>query len=211
MEFHTWVMYLICVLVATATPGPAVLYIMTNTTLYGWNKAFFAALGNIFGLLMLGVVAVAGLGALLTTSTLIFDLVKYAGAAYLVYLGVRLIQQKEFSLQGMTDRSDLIGAKSNRKVFVQACTVAISNPKAIVFLTALFPQFLDVELALAPQFTILIATLMFFSFFALMAYAVLAYKAKSWLMTPSRMNRFERVSGSIFVGFGVMLAFSSNR
>jgi len=209
MELHTWLIYLLCVLVATATPGPAVLYIMTNTTLHGWNKAMFAALGNIFGLLILGLVAVAGLGALLTTSTLIFDLVKYSGAAYLVYLGARLFLQKELVLAA--EKGALPPAKSRRRIFVQACGVAISNPKAIVFLTALFPQFLNLDQALAPQFALLLATLMSFSFCALMSYAVLAHKARLWLMTPGRMKRFGRVSGSVFVGFGAMLAFSSKR
>lgn len=210
MTIQSWLMYLVLVIAATSTPGPAVLFIMTNTTLHGWRKSVFSALGNIAGLLILGIIAVTGLGALLNTSELVFNLVKYAGAAYLIYLGGRLFFQKGIDLnevQGHFSPAE----KSAKKIFLQAIGVAMSNPKAIVFLTALFPQFLVVEQPLIPQFSILIATLMLFSFAFLMLYALLAHNAKLWLMKPNRMKIFGRVSGSVFVGFGALLATSSNR
>jgi threonine/homoserine/homoserine lactone efflux protein len=100
---------------------------------------------------------------------------------------------------------------SSMKIFVQAFGVAVSNPKAIVFLTALFPQFLAIDRPLVPQFSLLIATLMLFSFFFLMLYNILAHKAKGWLAKPNRIKGVSRVSGSIFVGFGLLLAASSNK
>jgi len=210
MSLHSWLLYLVLVIVAVSTPGPAVVFIMTNTTLHGWKKAVFAALGNIVGLFILGVIAVTGLGALLNTSELIFNLVKYAGAAYLVYLGVRLFFQKGIDLNEMQGRFSP-EEKSAKKIFIQAFGVAVSNPKAIVFLTALLPQFVNIEQPIVLQFSILIITLMFFSFVFLMSYALLAYKAKFWLMKPHRIKMFGRVSGSIFVGFGALLAISSHR
>ncbi|MEN8243347.1 MAG: LysE family transporter [Thermodesulfobacteriota bacterium] len=100
---------------------------------------------------------------------------------------------------------------SGRKIFLQALGVAVSNPKAIVFLTALFPQFISIGHALVPQFTILIATLMSFSFFFLMGYALLAHSAKNWLTGMHRIKAVNRTSGSIFIGFGFLLAPSSNK
>lgn len=210
MTTESWLMYLILVLAAASTPGPAVLFIMTNTTLHGWKKSIFAAFGNIVGLLIMGVIAVTGLGALLNTSELIFNLVKYAGSAYLVYLGIKLFFQKGIDLNQVQGRFNP-EVKSAKKIFIQAMGVALSNPKAIVFLTALLPQFLHVEQPILPQFSLLIATLMFFSFAFLMFYALLAHKAKFWLMKPHRIKIFGRVSGSIFVGFGALLATSSHR
>ena len=207
MAFHTWLMYLVLVLIATSTPGPAVLFIMTNTTLHGLRKAVFAALGNISGLLLMGTVAVTGLGALLNTSEIAFSLIKYAGAAYLVYLGIRLILQKGIDLNALQGQFNP-AEKSARKIYFQALGVALSNPKAIVFLTALFPQFLSLDAPLVPQFLLLISTLMVFSFLFLLIYALLALKAKFWLLKPSRLKVFGRVSGSIFVGFGALLATS---
>ena len=203
-------MYLTLVFVATATPGPAVLYITTHSSLYGWRKAIFAALGNILGLFSLGIIAVTGLGAILNTSEIIFSCIKYAGAAYLIYLGCRMFFQKEANFSNLTNQ---VFAKdiSATKLFLQALGVALSNPKAIVFLTALFPQFIIAHQTLVPQFTILIATLMLFSFSFLMLYALLAHTAKAWLQNPNRIKAVNRTSGSIFIGFGILLAASSNK
>jgi homoserine/homoserine lactone efflux protein len=203
-------MYLTLVFIATSTPGPAVLFIMTNSTLHGWRKAVFAALGNIVGLFCLGIIAVTGLGTILKTSEVIFNIVRYAGAAYLVYLGLKLIFQKSFDFTTMKTEIDSTDVSAH-KIFFQALGVALSNPKAIVFLTALFPQFVNTNEALIPQFSMLIATLMIFSFTFLMSYALLAHKVKAWLTNTSRITAFNRTSGSIFVGLGVLLATSSNK
>ena len=205
-----WIMYLTLVFVATATPGPAVLYITTHSSLYGWRKAIFAALGNILGLLSLGIIAVTGLGAILNTSVIIFMCIKYLGAAYLIYLGCRMLFQKNTNFSDSIEQVNVRDISAT-KVFLQALGVALSNPKAIVFLTALFPQFIVAHQALIPQFTILIATLMLFSFSFLMLYALLAHTAKTWLQNPNRIKAVNRSSGSIFIGFGILLAASSNK
>jgi len=210
MTIQSWLLYLALVFVATSTPGPAVFFIMTNATLHGWRKAVFAALGNIAGLLCLGIIAVTGLGTILNTSEMIFNMIKYMGAAYLIYLGIKLFAQKNTDL--MTLNNHLISKDiSSNKLFFQALGVALSNPKAIVFLTALFPQFIQTDQTLLPQFSMLIITLMIFSFSFLMFYALLAHKAKVWLSNPKRIQAFYRTSGSLFVGIGVFLATSSNR
>lgn len=209
MTIQSWLMYLTLVLVATSTPGPAVLYIVTNSTIHGWKKSIFAALGNIVGLFCLGVMSVAGLGTILKTSEMFFNMIKYAGAGYLIYLGLKLIIQKNMDLTRVTNQ--ITSRKvSGKQIFFHALGVAVSNPKAIVFLTALFPQFLDINETLLPQFSMLIATLMIFSFSFLMLYALLAHKAKIWVSSPDRIKTFNRTSGSIFIGFGILLATSSN-
>ena len=210
MTLQAWFMYLTLVLVATATPGPAVLFIVTNASLHGWRKAIFAALGNIAGLFTLGIIAVTGLGTILKTSELIFNLIKYAGAAYLVYLGLKMIFQEGLDVAKISTQKAVPNA-SGGKIFLQALGVAISNPKAIVFLTALFPQFISIDRPLVPQFAMLIATLMSFSFFFLMSYARLAHSAKAWLTKPDRIKIVNRASGSIFIGFGMLLATSSSK
>jgi homoserine/homoserine lactone efflux protein len=210
MSIESWIIYLALVTAATATPGPAVLFIITNSLLHGWKKATYAALGNIIGLFCLGIIAITGLGTILNTSVAFFNILKYAGSAYLVYLGLKLIFQKNYSLAPIKDQV-ISTDRSSQKLFFQAFVVAISNPKAIVFLTALFPQFISVEETLIPQFSILIATLMSFSFFFLMSYALLAQRNKSWLNKFESTKNFNRASGSIFIGFGLLLATSSNK
>jgi threonine/homoserine/homoserine lactone efflux protein len=210
MTIESWIIYLTLVTAATATPGPAVLLIITNSTLYGWKKSIYAALGNIIGLFFLGIIAITGLGTLLDNSLIFFNLVKYAGAAYLVYLGLKLIFQKHSEFSAVNENI-IVTDISSKKIFFRALTVAISNPKAIAFLTALFPQFIHIEEPLIPQFSLLITTLMAFSFFFLMSYALLAQRIKNWLNKSDRVKYFNRASGSIFIGFGLLLASSSNR
>jgi threonine/homoserine/homoserine lactone efflux protein len=210
MTLQAWLIYLTLVTVATATPGPAVLFIMTNSTIHGWRKAAFAALGNIIGLFCLGLLAVTGLGTVIKTSEIVFSIIKYAGAAYLSYLGLKMIFQKNLNFDATNSRLVPKGVSSN-KIFFQAFGVAMSNPKAIVFLTALFPQFVNIDKVLLPQFSMLIAVLMIFSFSFLMLYAVLADSARTWFNQPNRVNIVNRTSGSIFIGFGILLAASSNK
>ena len=210
MTIQSWLMYLTLVLVATSTPGPAVLLHHDKFILTWVEKSLFAALGNIVGLFCLGIIAVTGLGTILKTSEIIFNIIKLAGAAYLIYLGLKLIFQKSSDFTAM--QNQLISTDvSSQKIFFQALGVALSNPKAIVFLTALFPQFININQALIPQFSILIATLMLFSFSFLMFYALLAHNVKNWLTKPNGIKAFNRTSGSIFIGIGVLLATSSNK
>lgn len=204
---HNWLMYLVLVIAATSTPGPAVIFAMTNATLHGLRKATFAAFGNITGLLVMGLVAMSGLGALPSASEAAFSLIKYAGSTYLVYLGIRLFFQKGIDLNRIQGEFNP-GEKSAVKIYLQAIGRALSNPKAIIFLTALFPQFIVVDAPVLPQFSALMATLMFFSFVFLFLYALLASRAKFWLLKPTRMKMFGRVSGTVFVGFGALLATS---
>jgi homoserine/homoserine lactone efflux protein len=210
MTIQSWLIYIALVVAATSTPGPAVLFIMTNSTLYGWRKSTFAALGNIVGLLCLGIMSVAGLGTILKASELVFNMIKYAGASYLIYLGLKLILQKNMKFAALANQW-VAKNISAQQIFFQALAVALSNPKAIIFLTALFPQFINTQKALLPQFSMLIGTLMIFSFSFLMVYALLAHRAAGWLTRPNRVKTVNRASGSIFISFGVLLATSSNQ
>ena len=88
MTIQSWLMYLMLVIVATSTPGPAVLFIMTNSTLYGWRKATFSALGNITGLFCMGILTVAGLGVILNASEIIFNVVKYFGFLHQQWISI---------------------------------------------------------------------------------------------------------------------------
>lgn len=209
MSIEMWLVYLLLVLAATSSPGPAVLFIMTNSILHGWRKSIYAALGNILGLFCIGILTVAGLGTIIQTSEFLFNIIKYTGAAYLIYLGIKIIIQKKFDLSKLQLQN--IQVISKKKMFFQAYAVAVTNPKAIAILTALFPQFIDLKEPLAVQFSILMFVFMFFSFLFLMIYALLAQKARVWLNNPRRVDIMSKTSGGIFIGFGLLLANSSNK
>ncbi len=210
MTFQSWFLYFTLAVIAAMTPGPAILLITTNATLYGWKKTLFTALGNIFGLFCMGIVTVTGLGVILENSIVVFDVVRYLGAAYLIYLGVQLFVQKNGGIAARNSKAQE-NSISRRKLFFQAFGVAVSNPKAIVFLTALFPQFINIQEPLAIQFFILITTLMVVSFFFLILFSFLTERVKGWLNMSGRDSIIRRISGLFFIGIGILLGASSQR
>ncbi|MFW2368409.1 MAG: LysE family translocator, partial [Desulforhopalus sp.] len=147
--------------------------------------------------------------AILKTSEGIFYFIRYAGATYLIFLGIKLLCQKNINVDELQNLSPS-ACVSSGKLFIQALVIAVSNPKAIVFLTALLPQFMVINKPIIMQFVLLISVLMLFSFAFLMFYSILASQAKAWLTRPARVRAVNRTSGSIFVGFGILLAASSD-
>jgi len=207
VTLQSWLIYLTLAAAAAATPGPAILLITTNATLYGFKKTVYTALGNICALFCMGVITISGLGIVFSTSLFVFDLVRYLGAAYLVYLGLRLFFQKnKSSLKAGKQR--IASDVSSFKLFIQAFGVAASNPKAIIFLTALFPQFVVVDEPLLFQFFLLITTLMTVSFSFLMLYSFLAGKVGGWLNISSNRTLMSRTSGIFFISIGLLMGIS---
>ena len=201
MEFTTWVIFFGLSLVGVISPGPAVLLAVTNGIQYGFKTSLYSSLGNITGLLIVSGAAILGLGAVLKTSALLFALVKTLGACYLIYLGIR--QWFSNADWSKLDNPGQHLVRGRRKTFLQGLFVALSNPKAILFFTALFPQFIDLSRPVPLQFTILTATFMILSFSALAVYAKGAHALKTWLAVGRRSVWFNRVSGSVFISFGM--------
>lgn len=202
MNLSNWLLYLTVVVLTSLTPGPAVLLAISNAISQGLRAAVYSSLGNILGLLLLSAAAMAGVGAIFKTSTLIFAVLKTLGAAYLIYLGIR---QWRSNTNVFTSAStvQLQQTSNPSKLIYQGMLLALTNPKAILFFVALFPQFINVAQPLISQFFVLTGTLMMASFAVLMGYAVLANSAKSWLAISWRAKVFSRISGSIFVLLGL--------
>jgi len=139
----------------------------------------------------------------------LFTILKIVGAIYLIYLGVRQWRAKDNFFK--TSSENEISAMGNRKFFIQGLLVALSNPKAILFFTALFPQFIDLSNPIAIQFAILTSTFMLLSFLTLVFYAKSAHACKKWFSTGSRAICFNRISGMIFVVFGLGILRIKNK
>jgi threonine/homoserine/homoserine lactone efflux protein len=194
-------------------PGPAVLYIVTRSIDQGRLAGFFSVLGIAAGSLVHIFGAAAGLSALLAQSATAFNIVKYAGAAYLIYLGVRKLLSPAPPLP--TDAElDIDTSMSLRAIFWQGVFVNVLNPKAAIFFVAFLPQFVHPE---AGSATLQILVLGFiFNTIALTsdsAYALIAGTVRGWLRKSAGFNWAQRyVSGSIYVALGVGAALSgSNR
>ncbi len=208
-------------LAAVLSPGPAVLLTVSNSARFGVNAAFYGIAGNVSAMLCMAALSAAGLGALLQASELGFTLLKIVGGAYLIYLGIkawRQSRQAQWSLELQSEKMDAIteegrtqrqGVAKAKHLFAEAFLVGISNPKAIVFYSALFPQFLHLDQPIAAQFVLLAGTFACCSCSALIGYAWLAGQLKELLKRPKISQRFHQITGGIFIGFGCSLLAAS--
>jgi len=200
--------FLLAALILLLTPGPAVLYIVARSLDQGRLAGFVSVLSIEVGNFIHVLAATLGLSAILVSSALAFSIVKYLGAAYLIFLGVhRLLTSKE-AHQPLTVQRQSLG-----RIFRQGVLVAILNPKTALFFFAFLPQFVD-----ASKGSITLQLLTLGCLFVLMAvvtdglYALLAGTAGQWLKGTRSFLRVERyVVGSVYIGLGVAAALTEAR
>jgi threonine/homoserine/homoserine lactone efflux protein len=194
MPLNTWLVFVAAVFVLTVTPGPSVLMAVSTSVNRGFRQAVLSSLGSTSAIVCIMVLSAVGLGAILSTSELLFSVLKWAGAAYLAYLGITSLLAPGGSVQ-LTEQQDTAQPRS----YVRGFLVGASNPKALVFFTALFPQFIDPARPQLPQFLVLCSTFVVFELFWLVTYAALGSRAKHWLQQPGRAALFNRATGGVFL------------
>jgi len=195
-----WLGFLATVLAIAVSPGPGAATSMSAGLRYGYWTALRAILGLQAALVIQLLIVAGGLGALLATSATAFELVKFAGAAYLIWLG---IQKWRSGLQEI-DASAVPVAP--RGLFLQGLLVNLSNPKAIIFAAALVPQFVDSTRPQWPQFLIIGLTMCTVDTLVMSTYALLVSRLRRWLNDPKALRAQNHVFGGIFVAAGVLLA-----
>ena len=212
MNYDSWILFASIAFMATITPGPAILLVTTHSVTFGTRLSIATMLGNVSGLFIMSLLSVMGLSAVILHSAPIFFLVKMAGAAYLVYLGIKLWRHG-FGLEELrTARREAVQPRPRiTKLYANGLFVALSNPKAIAFTTALFPQFILPEQPMALQFTILIVTFMFLSFVCLFVYAYMAAETKSRSARIKWPGGMSKVFGGAFIGSGLFLASATQK
>ena len=205
MTLEFLMLYSMTVFVASIIPGPSMLLALTHGMQYGAKKTIASALGNVAVTLIQASISIAGLGAILVASEDIFMLIKWAGAAYLVYLGLCIFLSSH-SIVPTHASSQGHRPTTLPKMFLQAALVTAGNPKAIVFFTAIYPQFMDPELALLLQSGILLGLGAIIAFSCFMVYAISGQKVVS-LFSKARAARYlNKMIGGTFVGVGLGLA-----
>jgi homoserine/homoserine lactone efflux protein len=202
MSLALWLGFLAAAIVIAVSPGPGAVTSMSAGLRYGYWVALRAILGlQAAPIIQLTIVA-AGLGALLATSAWAFDLVKFSGAAYLIWLGV----QKWRSSTQIGEMNQIPVAP--RSLFLQGLLVNLSNPKAILFVAALVPQFIDPLRPQWPQFLIIGLTMCAVDTLVMSAYALLVTQLRRWLHDTRALQMQNRLFGGFFVTAGVLLANS---
>lgn len=188
-------------------PGPSVLYITARSIDQGRKAGLVSVFGNALGSAILAACAAAGLSAILASSAAAFNIVKYLGAAYLIYLGIRRLCSNDDHIPTVTQRKRL------SHIFFQGTFVAVLNPKIALFFLAFLPQFTDVSRGHIWEQTLLLG----FAFVGLgictdSIYALLAGTAGNWLKRQGSLLRGQRyLSGGIYLALGVFSAFSGAR
>jgi len=203
MNLDVLIVYSLVSFFYVISPGPAVFLALANGMAQDMKVVSISSFGNIVGLFILSSISISGLGAILTTSATLFMMVKIVGAVYLIYLGIK--QFRNAKAIGMATSNNKTSRRSNRSYFMESFLIAATNPKPIIFFIALFPQFLNLEAAILPQFLIMTGIFMFFSFFSLCSYGFLSKSAKHLFNNENRMKWFHKITGGIFIGMGVAL------
>ncbi|RUR67008.1 LysE family translocator [Variovorax guangxiensis] len=186
--------------------GPNNLLSVTNGARHGVSPAVIAASGRLVAFAIMIAIAGLGMGAVLVASELAFDVIKYIGAAYLVWIGIRLLRAPAPTAE-VQARDAAFAPPSMRALIRQEFTVAAGNPKAILVFTAFFPQFV-VPGAYASSYLLLGLTFLVFELVAIALYALLGARMRRLANGSRAMRWFNRVSGSMMVGFGLILAFT---
>ena len=200
MTLETWWLYVGAVVLISCTPGPNVLYVTTRSIRSGLGPAFIGVAGCLTALVLMLTGSVAGLSAVLLALPGAFDVLKIAGAAYLVYLGIQ-VWREPVAEQAPPPATGTSGAMLYRDGFL----VGISNPKLLVFAAAFFPQFIDPSRTVGPQFALMVATFLGIELFFYSLYALSGRKLADRLMHGTWRRWLNRASGAVFMGFGVAL------
>jgi len=203
MNIDTLLLYLVVAFFYVTSPGPATILAIINGLRANMKTVAITALANVLGLAILSTASILGLGLILTTSATLFMIVKFIGAFYLIYLGIKFLRNR--GGLNIDENKDEFVQKSKIKYFFEAFILAITNPKPILFFTAIFPQFLDVNSAIAPQFFIMTGIFVSISFFSLCTYAYLAKSSKEYLQNKRSVNIINKLTGGIFILMGIGL------
>ena len=206
MPLSTWITFVVAAVLIAVSPGSGAVLAMSHGLSYGLRKASATVIGLQCGLLLIFMIAGAGVGSLLIASELAFNIVKTVGALYLIYLGVSQWRAKVAPASG----PDLAAAPLHpgwaRRLLTGFLTNA-TNPKGIIFMVAVLPQFISKQLPLLPQLAVLGLTMLTIDTIVMHGYAALAASMQRFFRDANALRKQNRVFGGILVAIGAALFF----
>ncbi|QBG36560.1 LysE family translocator [Litorilituus sediminis] len=204
MELSSYLIYLSVSIVASVSIGPSAVLAASNGLNFGRRKALSGVLGHVTAIFILAILSAAGIGSIFLASEWAYQLIRVLGCLYLIHIGISMWRSKgNWSLI-----QENTNTPSSKHLYKKSLLLGLSNPKALVFFTALFPQFLNLKAALLPQLTLLISTSLVNAFLFTFLYALIGYNFKARLLPLLNGGRLGRIMGSMFFGFAAMLAVS---
>lgn len=200
MTMANWWLYVTAVFFISATPGPNMLHVMSRSISVGPRRALATMAGCMSAILLCLLASAAGLGAVLKAYPHLFDFLRYAGAAYLIWLGIKAWRAP------VTEAGDVATPRQAdlppSRLYGAGLLTGLSNPKLIVFAAALFPQFINARAPFVPQLAILVVTFVVIEAFWYGVYALGGLRLARWLEPANRQKLFNRLTGGLFAAFG---------
>jgi len=197
MTFESWAAFTAASAVLLIIPGPTVLLVVSYALGQGWRTVLPMTVGVALGDFTAMTLSMLGLGALLAASATLFTILKWVGAAYLVYLGIRL-----WRAGGTLDAAPRTDAVSAAKMLGHAWLVTALNPKSITFFVAFLPAFLDPQANFLTQMLVFEATFLVLAFANAFGYALVAARARGFVANPRAIGIVNKVGGGLLIGAG---------
>jgi threonine/homoserine/homoserine lactone efflux protein len=203
--------FLAAAVVLVIMPGPTVLFVVGRSLALGRRGGLLSVLGNALGIVPIIVAVSFGVGAIVAESVVVFTILKFAGAAYLVYLGVQAIRHRRATAVAVQDGGAT--RKSTRRLLGEGFVVGISNPKTIAFFVAVLPQFVAPAVGWVPaQMLLLGGVFLVLALISDGAWAFAAGSARDWFArSPKRVERLGATGGVMMIGLGGVLALSGTK
>jgi len=189
--------------VVSISPGMCMTLAMTLGIRYGVRRTMWMMLGELVGVGLVAGAAVIGVAAIMVNLPALFSLLKFGGAAYLIYIGVNIIRSS-----AKIELQQDIAISSRSQLILQGFLTAIANPKGWVFMVSFLPPFIDVERPMALQLVGLIAVIIVIEFSSLMIYATGGKSLKALLANGNHLTQLNKLSGALMIGVGIWLALS---
>jgi threonine/homoserine/homoserine lactone efflux protein len=203
MTWQIWLLFVMTEAVLSITPGPAVLYVLSQAVRRGPGKSVWGTWGILSANTLYFILSATSLGAVIVASYKLFFLVKWLGAAYLVYLGIRTLFGKASVLPLPESKDD---SGTGPRILRDGFFLQAANPKALLFFTAILPQFIDAHHNVAFQILLLGISSIVVEFVILFVYGQLAGRALNTARSPRFEKLTNRIAGSLLIGAGIGLA-----
>lgn len=204
MSVELYLAYVAATLVLLIIPGPTILLVVSYALSEGRRAALASTAGVVLGDLTAMVFSLAGLGALMAASALAFSIVKWVGAGYLVWLGIKMWRTRPQALE--LDDGAIRAPRRHKDMLVQTWIVTALNPKGIIFFMAFLPQFLVHDAPVLPQFVLLGGTFLVLAGLNALVYALMAGSLRTRIASPRGLGWVNRIGGSVLIGAGVVTA-----
>lgn len=213
MDLNHWILFSSIILLASMSPGPNVVAVVIQALESGFKGAAYTILGNLIALFTIALAAAVGVGALLQAAPDVFNVMKIAGGAYLAWMGIKMLRSSFNKIPAIDLSSQPKQAlvRSKRSMIVKAMLISYSNPKSILFLSAVFPAFLDQSEPVPLQFGIMFMTIIAIVTLIHGSYGLLALRMKDRLVGVRARRLMSRVSGISFMGFGCGFMYDAQK